>query len=126
MSGDVERFIMCALSDVKLFPEFVVAYCAASEHLLVDSGELIVRVQASVTECRNAQERTSVAVVANQVHHDEEIRKVAMQLHLLEQELVHSGSITTNHVAAASDHGRAGSVHAGLHTRHQAPGAAPM
>ena len=98
-ASEVSRFIKCALSDVKLFPEFVVAYCTSSEHLLVESGELIVRVQASVAELRKAQERDVAALLGSGLKHDEELKKLAMQMHILEQEIKEDGSAAGSGVA---------------------------
>lgn len=73
-AAEVENFVSCALSDVRLFPDAVVDYCTASEHLIVDSSQLVMRVGAALVQARRAQELEAAALRAT---HDEELKKMS-------------------------------------------------
>ena len=60
----------------------VVRFCTASEHLLVDSSQLVLRLGTALAEARRSQQLDTAALRAT---HDEELKKVSFQLHILEQ-----------------------------------------
>ena len=109
---ETSLFIKTALSDVKLYPEFVVSYCTASEHLLVDSAELVVGVGAMVAQARAASERDAAALLASQLRHDDELKKLSMQLHMLEQ-AISEGEARPSVPSAHADRGSTSTISSG-------------